>query len=324
MADITRQEEIRGIQNEYKWLYQLLGGIALLVLGIFLGIKIGEAEFYDRQRDYQMNLWTEAVGVIASIGLTVFILDRMSERRESIRRQEQLKRDLVRDAGSRVNQTAVNAVEQLRHKGWLMDEDGLLKGADLWEANLQGAVLWRANLQQVTFHRAILMEANLIESNLQKADLQGATLHKASMQNSNLLQANLGSADVRGAHLHDTILRNANLNAVNLSGAVLFRANLQGASLVWANLLGANFQAADMRRTNLHGADLSDANLYAVYLEGATLSGEIKLDGATLPDGTEYNDEADMARFTDRAHPRFDETLEIINAIRRKSGYDIS
>ena len=299
MAGITRQEEIRGIQKEYKWLYQLLGGIALLVLGIFLGIKIGEAEFYDRQRDYQMNLWTEAVGVIASIGLTVFILDRMSERRESIRQQEQLKRDLVRDAGSRVNQTAVNAVEQLRHKGWLTGDDSLLIGVNLYKASLEGAPLTEANLSYTNLERADLRNARMAAADLVEVHLVSAVLNGADLS-----WTNLQGAHVYAASLKDADLRNAKLKQAELMGSKMQRANLTGAYL----------QRADLRGALLTGADLEGA-----YLEGAKLE-FANLQGACLPDGTTYSDDTDMGRFTDASHPEFVKTLAEVNSLRREFG----
>lgn len=336
MVNMTRQDEIQDCHRDYEWLYSLMLGIAVLGIGIWIGVLVGSTHFADRRQDFDLNLFTEAIGVISSIGFTVLVIDRLNERQATQR--------LIREAGSRSNDIAISAVEELRRKGRLTGATGLLKGAMLKGVNLSSSMLERANLQNsvlqdanlsvtnlryanlssASLERANLEGADLKFATLQFADLQEATLQNASMQNSHLLNAKLVRADVRNACLHDTDLRNAKFDLVNLSGAVLFRANLHGASFVWANLRGTNFQAADMRTANLHGADLSEANLFAVYLEGAILSGDIKLEGATLPDGTDYTDEADMARFTERTHPDFDETLAIVNTIRRQSGYDIS
>ena len=75
----------------------------------------------------------------------------------------------------------------------------MLKGADLWEADLLEAVLWKANLQQAVLHRALLQGANLNETNLKGAELdgaqlQGAMLFKADLRGAHIMNANLESA----------------------------------------------------------------------------------------------------------------------------------
>jgi hypothetical protein len=143
--------------------------------------------------------------------------------------------------------------------------DGSLQGANLGGANLQGASLGGANLQEVILSRANLKGASLVGANLQATYLVEAYLGSA----------NLTSADLQGAYLQEarllsTRLQKANLAEANLKGAILAGTHLKGAILAKANLQGAEF--------NKH---------------------------ATLPDGTKWTPDTDMARFTDPNHPDF-------------------
>ena len=226
----TRWKEIRVIHKKYRLFYELLGGAALLLIGV----AIGAGFFGVGNQDYHMNLATEALGIAA----TVFIIDRIyahrdrerqreqaqreeerrreQAQREEERRTEELKRQLICDARSRSNDKAITAVEMLRDKGWLEGDDGLLKGANLSSANLKGANLEDANLQK---------------SILTIAELQDAELYYAKLQRAMLLQANL---------------QRAKFYKANLTGAVLINADLTEASLLGADLTGTIFVGATM------------------------------------------------------------------------------
>lgn len=111
--------------------------------------------------------------------------------------------------------------------------------------------------------------------------------------------------------LGDGSLQGAILRYVHLQGADLYKANFQGADLSMANLQGAdlsmaNLQEADLSMTNLQGADLSMANLRDADLRKANLWGARNLKdeqiaqakrlwGATLPDGSPYDDRFNLA-----------------------------
>ena len=116
MTNRTRQKEIREIHKKHRLFYELLGGFVLLIIGIFIGAMF----FGGENRDYWMNLFTEGIGVLASIGFTVFIIDRLNAKRDRERQTQDLKDRLVREAGSRSNDIAISAVEQLRAKDWLI------------------------------------------------------------------------------------------------------------------------------------------------------------------------------------------------------------
>lgn len=108
-----------------------------------------------------MNIVTEALGVVTSVVISVFAIDRIYERRAEMRRTEELKRRLVVDAGSRSNDIALSAIEHIHAKDWLTGESGVLRNARLDYAELQNADLRGADLQG-----ALLTHANLEEAKL--------------------------------------------------------------------------------------------------------------------------------------------------------------
>ena len=290
MTNRTRQEEIRAIhKRRHKLFYKWLGILVIIPASIFLAsaifFNIGAMFFDDDDHDdYRLNFGTEMMGVAASIVITSFIIDRLQANRDKERQIQDLKDRLVREAGSRSNDIAIFAVEQLQDKGWLRGiGDNLLQGARLRSANLQGVDLRRANLQGV----------DLTGANLQEADLAGANLQEADLTRANLQRAYLFGALLPGAILTDAYLRGANLFAAYLPGADLTNANLHGVDLAMAKLQGAN----------LTKANLQDAG---------------SLHEVTLPDGNKYTDNIDIKKFTDPTHPEFAETLEKVNEIRRK------
>lgn len=108
------------------------------------------------------------------------------------------------------NEKALEAVEALREKKWLVDDS--LRGAVLAGADLRGAVLASANLSR----------SNLADANLRYADLRRARL----------FDADLSGANLRGANLEYAILEGAILEGADLRGARLYYANLKGARAV--------------------------------------------------------------------------------------------
>jgi hypothetical protein len=218
-----------------------------------------------------LNFGTEMAGAVVTYLLLELVIGR-TERREA------KKADLIAQMGSKAQDVAIAASEQLARCGWLYD--GSLQGADLEWANLQEAFLPGANLQG-----ADLLGANLQEAFLHRANLQGAFLYGANLQGTDLASANLKEVD-----LEDANLQGANLLGANLQGAFLRGGNLQG-----AHLGGANLQGVKLFNANLQGADLFNANL-----QGADFD-----ENTTLPDGTNWTPNTDIARFTDPKHPDF-------------------
>ena len=215
--------------KRFWWLVRLLL-IALITLAIFLLGWIGGS-------DYVTNIYTELIGVTLSTGVTVVIVDQFYERRDRERQTNELKERLVQEARSRSNPRAIAAIEQLREKGWLVGDKGLLKGAYLAGADLQNADLNKANLHG--------------------ADLQNAKLQKVLMSAGNLQDANLRFVSLQRARLWEANLQDTKLWKADLQEAKLFKANLQN-----ADLLGAYLQGATVRNANFSDATLPDSTYY--------------------------------------------------------------
>jgi hypothetical protein len=145
----------------------------------------------------------------------------------------------------------------------------------------------------------------LTDGSLRGAILVGAKLEGAILVEANLEHAHLGGADLRGAFLR----------GANLQRALLVEAHLHHANLTFANLQKADLQKADLGIANLQNADLTEANLKGALLSGTNLEGAILRQAnleevdynphVTLPDGTKWTPDTDMARFTDPDHSDF-------------------
>jgi hypothetical protein len=211
---INRNDEIKAIWKEYKFFYQILAGVVLVGIGVLIGMFAFSAPA-DRI-GYLINLYTS----ILSILVTVFVIDFLNRRREEHRDLRQLQEQLVRDASSTSNETAKNAVHQVRKRGWLEGESSLLQEADFFQANLEGADLMNANLQG----------ARLSFANLRAADLGGVNLEDAILFHAFLQGAYLYYANLQRAHLHTVDLQGAYLDSANLQRADLRNANIQKVS----------------------------------------------------------------------------------------------
>ena len=113
----TAWEESRQARRSWTrpdvYLTLLLGS----AVGLAVGVMLGAGWFADE--GYWTNVYTEALSIV----LTVVVIGVINEWRETERR----KRDLIRRAGSRSNEIAKDAVDEMRHEGWLTGENGLLR-----------------------------------------------------------------------------------------------------------------------------------------------------------------------------------------------------
>jgi hypothetical protein len=244
------------------------------VIGFFVFLIVGFNNANDRN-GFVSNIASE----IAFVILTVGALDVMRGWRDRQSEERALKLQLTMNAGSISNEIAKDAVHQIRWRGWLSGEDGILQHAVLGMANLQGADLRYANLQGV-----FLRSADLQGADLQSARLQSAHLGFASMQGAYLQRAKL-----QGAELWGVIFQGADMSDAKLSSANLGVANLQNVDLVGADLQYANLGRADLQHANLFEANLQGANLFEANLQGAILF-DAKLNAeTTLPDYTKYD-----------------------------------
>ncbi len=142
--------------------------------------------------DFYTNVGTE----LASIAITVLIIDRMHRLRD-----DENERDaLILQMGSPDHSFAIEAVRMLAAQNWL--KNGKLANAHLTHANLEGV-----NLQDVALPGARLALANLRHAKLTRADLSHAYLKGADLQS-----ACLRGADLRGANLNDANLIDAHFD----------------------------------------------------------------------------------------------------------------
>jgi uncharacterized protein YjbI with pentapeptide repeats len=275
------------------------------------------------------NLGTEMIGAVLTYGLFEIILG--GQEKEAATKTR--KQELLLQMRSQDNERAREAIELIRHHGWLID--GSLHGAncektnwqemDLREAHLEEMSLSGAKLQGTMFHKANLKGAKLGGANLHQANLLCADLREAIMIYADLQEANLGEANLQGANLGTASIQKATLAKANLQGADLTHADLQKADLTGANLQGvslweANLQEANLWEANLQKADAQGANLRGVSLWKAHLQGanlweanlqEANLEHAhfdedtILPDESNWMPGIDIARFTNPGHPEF-------------------
>ena len=137
--------------------------------------------------------------------------------------------------------------------------------------------------------------ADLSRADLSEADLRGAHLRGANLRGADLRRANLSEARLRGANLSGARLRGANLRGADLFDADVFDADLSGAYLSGANLRGADLSGAYLSEAHLSGAKLRGADLFKADLTGAKVRAKElhhgrALEGATMPDGTKYEE----------------------------------
>lgn len=207
-----------------QWLTIRRVGIILLVLAAVGGV-LGYQSQHPGQFDFRelvADLYDNVVSDLASVGITILLIDALTRRRGVQGEREQL----IRQMASRDNGIALGAVEELRARGWLENgtlEGAYLLGADLREANLVGADLRRTDLSWANLRGANLVETKLQGASLSHADLRGILSVVVSLQGVKLTGANL-----KDAHLLEANLEGADMEGANLQGASLFRAYLRG------------------------------------------------------------------------------------------------
>jgi len=299
-----RWEEVQQIHRENRTLYQILGGIALIALGIVIG-----GILFADDSGYNTNLFSEAL----SLGATVFVLDLLAKRRE----ERLLKKRLLQQLGSNFNVIALTALEELWHRGWL--QDGSLAGINLSRADLRGADFSRANLTGVQFvsrrygHARFDSSTRLPDETFWQDDYDISYMERFTnpqhpdywrgfgLREANLARRNFEGANLRGADMYGCNLWGANLNRANLENAILISARLRLAKLLGANLARAELDYADLRQADLTGANFEGADMQGVNLEDANLQDAnfngARLLGAVLPDGRPYLPDTDLTEF---------------------------
>lgn len=104
--------------------------------------------------------------------------------------------ELIRLLRSPDNKRVLQAVEELRVRGWLCD--GSLAHVPLCHVHLQNADLLGADLRNIDFHQAHLQWADLSQANM-----NGAKLNRANLEGANMSQTSMAGADLFKADLTD-------------------------------------------------------------------------------------------------------------------------
>jgi flagellar basal body-associated protein FliL len=135
-----------------------------------------------------------------------------------------------------------------------------------------------------------LYEAGLIDKEHPIVGVRGADLRGADLSGAFLSDANLSGAFLSGAFLSGADLRGADLREAELNEAILNKARL-GTARVSVVLPDGGAEPAEPHPADLRQADLSQANLQ--WAQGWTyeqLDQAQSLEGATMPDGRQYED----------------------------------
>ena len=180
----------------------LLMSLAILIFFIGLYKQYGDlptSELLGKLiSDFYANVSTE----LASIAVTVLVIDYLNERL-AIKREKEA---LIIQMGSPDNAFAVEAVRIMRTRGWLAD--GSLVGRYFFGTNLKGVLLFDADLRRVT-----LNQANLETAHFERADLRGALLPMTNLKMSVLMDAKLHGAILTGACLKGAYIHGAQFDA---------------------------------------------------------------------------------------------------------------
>ncbi len=297
---VSRTEEITQIHREYRNFYRLLGGGALVMLGVIIGAVLfsGNAPAIDDISGYFTNLYTEAVSVI----LTIFVLNYLQEQREErqrIRDVEQKQTQLILDATSSVNNVAKNAIDELRKRNWLGTYVTLMGGGYRHSllACLRGVRFSKSDLRD-----AYLETTDLRKTRFSKCNLSGANLITVRWQNSLISKSNLSNSHLIRANLKDARFSICNFQHSLFTAASAQNASFWGGDFTGADLSRSNFANANLRRTKLNGVQLIRTNLTAVDLHKADLTDALIQDtdfdtNTILPDGSNWSPERNLAEF---------------------------
>ncbi len=162
MANIRKRWGI--IKSYIGWEDYL--GFVILLIGV-LGFFNGPIPYIPGLTDAYHKINGELLG----IGITVLIIDNAND---AIKRREE-KKWLILQMGNPDNAVAIEAVRQLRTRGWLFD--GALHGANLSDATLIMADLINADLRVANLSNANLWGAEVKPEQLERANsIENATM----------------------------------------------------------------------------------------------------------------------------------------------------
>ncbi len=239
------------------------------------------------------GLFTEIIGIL----ITVFLIDRL----RSLSERNRYRRNLIRQARSKSNPIAIDAIEIIRDEKWLDEKSiRLLEGK-----NLSGAALNYANLRKAYLNRTVLSHSTLEETDMRDSILTDVQFNGASLIRTRFSGANLAGAsfiessleacqfkvdletDENDAKLQDdekkAVFEKSTLKDITFEGMSLKNISFKDAKKIQnvkfdrANLYGINFSGAHFERTSfiksqLERADFRESNAQDIIsFEGAKL-----------------------------------------------------
>jgi uncharacterized protein YjbI with pentapeptide repeats len=263
--------------TQRPWIFLALLSLLMLVTGQIL--MYGQFDLRQAFLDSYTNLSAELLSIALTLSV-ISVLSRLRERR--LFTQEREKATLLKRLPTVELDEKREILKRLRDEDALFD--GTLHNLNMASVDLQNLDFSHADMEGINLTSAKLSHSRFTGADLQGANLSKATLRFARCENVRLLEANLTRADLQMTNLTDADLRYAELENADLRGAIL--------------------DAADLRGANLSGANLSGACLELRFDERPFSAA--KFDGATiLPDGANWNAEADLRRFTNPDHAEF-------------------
>jgi uncharacterized protein YjbI with pentapeptide repeats len=175
--------------------------------------------------------------------------------------------ELIQKLRSTDNKRVLQAVEELRVRGWL--EDGSLANIPLCHVHLQGADLLSAKLVNIDFH-----QADLSNVDLSNADLTRSKLNRTNLKGANLSKAKLADVDMFKANLED---------ARNLTDEQLSQAKrLYGATMPNGKVYDGRYNlAGDLEFARWGRVNVDDPQAMANFL-GVSLEVYIQGQGQTI------------------------------------------
>ncbi len=240
----------------------------LFVLAVLY--KIGRDDI--AKDDYSLNLYTEFLGVIVSVIITVFIIDTINRRRDQHRREEDSKVRLVRQVRSPEPVFVRNALHEIQEQAMFRGEKSILQGEFLFGARWENVTLNYFNLKQSDMTDSTLKNALFFMAEMQRINLWISKMVDVGFLHSNLAESNLGNS---------TLVR-----------VKMRTVNLQGANLELAKMEGIEIRNSNLTCTSLKGSDLKNAILEDNKYDENTI----------LPDGSHWKEGTDLTRFTDPGH----------------------
>jgi len=231
-------------------------GYLILLISIFLGILgylgLHGFIFTDWKQNLLQDFYANFSTELFSLAITILIVDKLYENRATA---EEKKR-LILQIGSPNNAFAIEAVRQLRVKGWLYD--GSLRDSILSYANLEGADLSYADLQGAT--------------------LNNVNLKSASLHNCNFAECYLVAADFRGANIETVNFKKAKLSSANFQHSIIHNVQFGEADMTFCNLMDVRVFANVLE-----------------FLNPIPLSVAHSLRGTVLPDSSRYMGEYNLS-----------------------------